>query len=198
MSLPNPGMSFTPFDPLPASDMNDIVENIEALAAGTGLNDGSIVNAKIAANNLYASKLYNPYKFLLYRNAARSSGASTFIAVQHDTKIFDTGSNVDIVTNKGRFTAPVAGFYHFDGCISVNAGTGDSLACLYKNGARHVDGNRFSTGGPINQYVLSVTLQLAANDTIELQLFTATSQSLVVGIGTSMSNFFGGHLVSST
>lgn len=43
MSLPNPGMSFTPFDQLPASDLNDIVENVEALAAGTGLDDGSIV-----------------------------------------------------------------------------------------------------------------------------------------------------------
>lgn len=32
MSLPNVGMSFTPFDPLPASDLNDLVENIEALA----------------------------------------------------------------------------------------------------------------------------------------------------------------------
>lgn len=31
MALPNPGMSFTPFDPLPASDLNDLVENIEAL-----------------------------------------------------------------------------------------------------------------------------------------------------------------------
>ena len=31
MPLPNPGMTFTPFDPLPASDLNDIVENIAAL-----------------------------------------------------------------------------------------------------------------------------------------------------------------------
>ena len=32
MPLPNPGMSFTPLDPLPAADLNDIVENVEALA----------------------------------------------------------------------------------------------------------------------------------------------------------------------
>ena len=31
MALPNPGMVFTPFDPLPASDLNDIVENIESI-----------------------------------------------------------------------------------------------------------------------------------------------------------------------
>ena len=42
MSLPNPGMTFTPFDPLPASDLNDLVENIEAIADGSGLDDDSV------------------------------------------------------------------------------------------------------------------------------------------------------------
>lgn len=37
--IPNPGMNFTPFDPLPASSLNDMVENIEALAARTALGD---------------------------------------------------------------------------------------------------------------------------------------------------------------
>ena len=42
MSLPNPDMSFTPFDPLPAGDLNDLVENIESLSGGTGFEDSSI------------------------------------------------------------------------------------------------------------------------------------------------------------
>ena len=42
MPLPNTGMSFTPFDPLPASQLNDLVENIEALADGSGLDAGAI------------------------------------------------------------------------------------------------------------------------------------------------------------
>lgn len=33
--LPNPGMSFTPFDPLAASELNDMVENIESVADGS-------------------------------------------------------------------------------------------------------------------------------------------------------------------
>lgn len=49
MALPNLGQVFTPFDPLPASDLNDIVENVEALAAGTGLNDASVTAEKLAA-----------------------------------------------------------------------------------------------------------------------------------------------------
>jgi hypothetical protein len=47
MALPNPSMSFTPFDILTAEEMNDLVENIEALAAGTGLNTDAITTVKI-------------------------------------------------------------------------------------------------------------------------------------------------------
>lgn len=35
-------MSFTPFDPLPASDLNDIVENIESLEDYSGYDDDSL------------------------------------------------------------------------------------------------------------------------------------------------------------
>lgn len=35
-------MSFTPFDVLSAAELNELVENIEALAAGTGLDDGAV------------------------------------------------------------------------------------------------------------------------------------------------------------
>lgn len=47
MALPNPSMSFTPFDPLPASDLNDLVENIESLADGTGFDTGAITSTKL-------------------------------------------------------------------------------------------------------------------------------------------------------
>ena len=50
MSLPNPGMSFDPLTPLPAESLNDLVENIEALAAGTGLNAGVIPYAALLSN----------------------------------------------------------------------------------------------------------------------------------------------------
>lgn len=57
MPLPNPGMSFTPFDPLPASDLNDIVENIEGLQDWSAFDAGSFDVALIAAGGLPASKL---------------------------------------------------------------------------------------------------------------------------------------------
>lgn len=42
MPLPNTGMDFTAFDALTATQMDDLVENIEALADGSGLNADSV------------------------------------------------------------------------------------------------------------------------------------------------------------
>jgi len=44
MSLPNPNMDFSVFDTLPATELDDLVENIEALADGSGLNTGDASN----------------------------------------------------------------------------------------------------------------------------------------------------------
>ena len=41
-------MDFVAFDTLTAAQLDDIVENVEALAAGTGLNDGVVTPDKIA------------------------------------------------------------------------------------------------------------------------------------------------------
>lgn len=68
--LPNPGMIFTPLDPLPAATLNEMVENIEALQDGTsGLTlpllsvdtsnvvDEAITTAKINDAAVTASKM---------------------------------------------------------------------------------------------------------------------------------------------
>lgn len=57
MPLPNPGQSFDPFDTLPASDLNDMVENIEALADGSGLDDGAIETDQIDDEAITPNKL---------------------------------------------------------------------------------------------------------------------------------------------
>lgn len=46
MALPNPSMSFSPFAILTAEEMNNLVENIEALADGSGLNTGAVGPSK--------------------------------------------------------------------------------------------------------------------------------------------------------
>lgn len=56
-NLPNPGMSFTPFDILTAAEQNDLVENIESLATGTGIGDGSVDTAAIADEAVTSDKI---------------------------------------------------------------------------------------------------------------------------------------------
>lgn len=55
-TLPNPGMDFTPLTPLTAEEMDDIVENIEAINNATiqtgSIADGAITKAKLGADAL--------------------------------------------------------------------------------------------------------------------------------------------------
>lgn len=46
-NLPNPGMSFSPFAILTAEEQNNLVENIESLATGSGQGDSSIRSTSI-------------------------------------------------------------------------------------------------------------------------------------------------------
>lgn len=57
MPLPNPGMNFTPYDQLPASDLNNFVENIEALADGSGFDAGAIGGEDIDADTIEQTNL---------------------------------------------------------------------------------------------------------------------------------------------
>lgn len=54
MPLPNPGMTFTPFDPLPASDLNDIVENIDYLYTleTTNQTNAETINSEILLDHV--------------------------------------------------------------------------------------------------------------------------------------------------
>lgn len=47
MPLPNPSMSFSPFAILTAAEMNDLVENIESLADGSGIATGAVTPEKL-------------------------------------------------------------------------------------------------------------------------------------------------------
>lgn len=72
MALPNPGMSFTPFDPLPAASLNDLVENIEALADGTAFDTSTtITSPNIVTPNLIDWNGWNtPDETWTYASAA--------------------------------------------------------------------------------------------------------------------------------
>lgn len=58
--LPNPSMSFSPFAILTAEELNDIVENIESLSDGSGIEDDSIVE-RVLALGVSVQTVYAPF-----------------------------------------------------------------------------------------------------------------------------------------
>lgn len=132
---------------------------------------GQIGNSGISG--VSTNKLASPCKFSVSRSAAWTSGSPSI--VPFDTKLFDTGSNVDIVTNKGRFTATEDGFYYFSAVCGISTGGGNGLGIdLYKNSGIYKSGNYFisATGGPFdNLATVSGLIQLVAGDYVEVSFY---------------------------
>ncbi len=161
--------------------------------------DGSVSNVKLAAD-VSPVKFANPYKFSVYRTAALNSAAS-FAVIAFDTKTgagaYDTGNNVDVVTNKGRFTAPVAGFYFFSAAAGNNVVVNSSLGIqIYKNGTPVKNGTVLASGGAAGTFVgVSGSLQLAVNDYVEIAFVGSGGGAMGVGVTNC---FFDGFLMSAT
>lgn len=169
--------------------MDSTAEMFKALQNGSAL----------AAGAVGAQNLSNPYKFSVYRNGAWTQSNGTQV-VTFDTKDYDTSSNVDIVTHVGRFTATVAGFYHFDATISIgNNATGTTYyPSLFKNSSEAKRGAMALTGGSSGTVAgtVSDTLQLAINDFVEVN--STWSGSNVSGVTGSALTHFSGFMVSAT
>lgn len=134
----------------------------------------------------------NPYKFSVYRNSALTinTGANK---VTMDTELYDTNNNFAT----GTYTAPVAGFYHFDAAIHISTvGGQDGYISLYVGGAEVKRGFEIVGTSGTGGFTVSADLQLSANDTVEVySQLAAASRSIVTG---SIHSYFTGHLISRT
>lgn len=169
----------------------------------------SVANATISANYYSKSRNphaalggaipFNPYKFSIYRSSSLNTNNGSFAVTQFDTKTFDTSSNVDVATNKGRFTAPIAGFYQFNSQVNIAAnGATIFVIALYKNGsstggAVGTEFNATVSSGFIGSSV-SQLLQLAANDYVEVYNLCNGAAAIQTG---AYNNYFSGFLVSA-
>jgi len=122
MSLPNPGMVFTAFDPLPAASLNDIVANVEALAAGTGLD----------INSISASKLSDSAITLGYAQITTtiSTTSTSFVAAPGLSKtvtIPDGGRNVEITVFVYALSNIIAGSISIIDLWDGSVGTGTEI-----------------------------------------------------------------------
>lgn len=178
---------------------NLIGSNDSSFNLGTGLEDNVILDRHIATGNLKTTKFSNPSKFLLGRNAAYTL-PSTFNPVAFDTKIFDTGSNVDVSVHLGRFTAPVAGFYRFEAATIANLTSGDhAYGGIAKNGteAHRLFEHTASSTTNMTWGGASPPMQLAAGDYIEFGVSYPASRSVLTSPIAAYC-WFGGELISST
>jgi hypothetical protein len=144
-------------------------------------------------NNPQAYPSFIPYKFSVYRNGAWTTSTSLTV-VNFDTKVFDTSSNVDIVTNVGRFTAPIAGFYQFNASIGATAVGSYYLCSLFKNGSEFARGTQSNSTNNASavQSTVACLVQCAANDYIEIA-FQGGGQG---GDAGAVNTWFTGFLVS--
>lgn len=167
--------------------------------------DGFHASATASANSLlsldsnakFSSRvLTNPIKFSVYLNSAQN-GNSFASRVLFDTKVYDTGNNFDITTNKGRFTVPSGydGFYHFDASINYATATSrTSGIALFKNGVDQFHGNQITSTGVV-QAILSKDIQLVAGDYVEIYPFDSAAGAMTTG---KLYTHFSGHFISST
>lgn len=116
MALPNPGMDFTAFDTLPAASLDDLVENIEALADGSGLDDGAVT----------------PNKLSLGAQNSRVATTQTTTSTSY-TNLSTTGPSVTI-------TIPTSGriLLSFGARVSNNTGGGWGLVSYDATGANTI------------------------------------------------------------
>jgi len=140
-------------------------------------------------------ELSNPYKFSVYRAAALNSPNNTAAAIAYDTENFDTNSNFDITTNKGRYTVPVSGFYQFNASSFINGNIRANLT-LNVDGTAVVRGNDLTgTGGSCTPNI-SCLVQLTAGQYVELYMYSASAVAFEVS--SASLNTFQGFLVSNT
>lgn len=189
-----------------------VVTGASNIAAATSISQGGYANTLptissqiLKGNDTLGNLIYpkgpitpaltqNPYMFSVYRAAALNTPSGGSAAIQYDTKEFDHGNNVDVTTNKGRFTAPIAGNYSFTMYFGKANTAVDSICSVNKNGVelkrlnRHNDGSFEQLGG-------TVMLKLKAGDYIEALCYTGSSYAMVAS---NIETWFSGYLIGAS
>lgn len=173
---------------------NPVIDSfINAQHDHTSANEGGTLPATAVPNlSLGSQTLENPYKFSVYRNAAQTPAGGI---IQYDTEVFDTNMNFDIVTNKGRYTAEVDGFYLFSILTTFAAGNAEVFIQPSINGS--VVNQPFLVDLQVNTaatqaFSSTLFIHMVADDYIEI---TAGGLALAVGPTRSL---FSGILMSTT
>lgn len=156
------------------------------------ITDANVTTAKLADGAVTPVKVTNNYAFRAFAASSASVGATTFSKVGFGTEDYDDNNNFASST----YTAPVAGIYHFDFAVNGNTSIGAQtryLSNLYKNGSLVVQTADVTM--PATHFAGwhgAVDLKLAANDTIEVYVWSGNNTDYAAG---TTKTWFSGHLV---
>lgn len=132
--------------------------------------------------------------FYTWPSTAQSLANSTVTKLQFDTKVYDTNTNFDIVTNY-RFTPTIAGKYLIVGALRIaGMNTGFTVALdVYKNGSLYLVGQNVSpgTGITMNAQVSGIIDMNGSTDYIELYGYQDTGGSKSITNSQNYSYFMG-------
>jgi len=143
-----------------------------------------------------SGRVTTPYQpsFGAYQATANYTVGSNWHKLVADGTRWNEGSHYS--TSNSRFTAPIAGVYHFTANANRYSVDADNLFGLafYVNGSLHTVGNRFYSRGTSDLIVsMAHTIKLGVNDYIEVYSYSNDSSS---GFSSgAMWNTFSGHLV---
>ena len=183
--LPNPGMSFSPFAILTAEELNDLVENIEALSTGSGLGTDSVG----------PEQWTNDVAFRAYCSASISMPNGAFTTVPTNTVEYDFSGIFDTTTKSVVPTIP--GIYHFDARFAPSSTSVTRVVpTLMKNSVGYARGNDFTVNGStilVNGASVSADIELAVGDTVDFRAYVSPSTGIDIA---PSQTYFSGHLVS--
>jgi hypothetical protein len=130
--------------------------------------------------------------FSAYKSASQTINNGATVKLQFNTKVFDTNSNYDNVTNY-RFTPTVAGYYQVNLAVQFNeggSGAGNYVVYIYKNGTNSGQYNGFTSSGYNPTGFVSLLIYLnGSSDYIEAYAFQNYASPATV-LGTDITGGF--------
>lgn len=176
MSLPNPGMDFTAYQTLTATEMDNLVENIEALADGSGLDNSAVTPAK----TLYGVASYRMTSNTNYSSFTNQKlGLGTFLT--DGTVVFTTSSNGIVIPSGVNYVEVSA---TISGVITT---TNNYYLRIYKDAVLQREAYaRFSASTNNGVALTPFLLSVSSGEVIYLYLGADSSSTFRADIGTTL------------
>lgn len=186
-TLPYPSMDFVPLDILTATELDQLVANIEAInnttLATSAIADGAITTAKIADDGVTVAKIdysgHGRFSRKLGSNTQNISANTATTVLFPDAVVTDVG----VSYSSGIFTVSQAGWWSISSSVRASGGASTGVLRLKINGATTQDasGTAYANSSVSTVFYPNLAWEghLAVGDTfsIEVQVTLATSNT---------------------